>query len=161
MRFRTLILPMIFTCFFLSTAASASSTTEAALAADPVAEKRLQKLSEELRCLVCQNQTIADSNAELAQDLRREVRTMIKDGKTDKEIVDFMVVRYGDFVLYRPPVKGITLLLWGGPIALLLIGLFVLQRYLRQRATRIDQEKPLSTDEASRAEALLQENSPK
>ena len=161
MRFRTLILPMIFTCFFLSTAASASSTTEAALAADPVAEKRLQKLSEELRCLVCQNQTIADSNAELAQDLRREVRTMIKDGKTDKEIVDFMVVRYGDFVLYRPPVKGITLLLWGGPIALLLIGLFVLQRYLRQRATRIDQEKPLSTDEASRAEALLQENIPK
>ena len=161
MRFRTLILPMIFTCFFLSTAASASSTTEAALAADPVAEKRLQKLSEELRCLVCQNQTIADSNAELAQDLRREVRTMIKDGKTDKEIVDFMVVRYGDFVLYRPPVKGITLLLWGGPVALLLIGLFVLQRYLRQRATRIDQEKPLSTDEASRAEALLQENSPK
>lgn len=161
MRFRTLILPVIFTCFFLSTAASASSTTEAALAADPVAEKRLQKLSEELRCLVCQNQTIADSNAELAQDLRREVRTMIKDGKTDKEIVDFMVVRYGDFVLYRPPVKGITLLLWGGPIALLLIGLFVLQRYVRQRATRIDQEKPLSTDEASRAEALLQENSPK
>ncbi len=161
MRFRTLILPVIFACFFLSTAASASSTTEAALAADPVAEKRLQKLSEELRCLVCQNQTIADSNAELAQDLRREVRTMIKDGKTDKEIVDFMVVRYGDFVLYRPPVKGITLLLWGGPIALLLIGLFVLQRYLRQRATRIDQEKPLSTDEASRAEALLQENSPK
>lgn len=161
MSFRTLLLPVIFTCFFLSTAASASSTTEAALAADPVAEKRLQKLSEELRCLVCQNQTIADSNAELAQDLRREVRTMIKDGKTDKEIVDFMVVRYGDFVLYRPPVKGITLLLWGGPIALLLIGLFVLQRYLRQRATRIDQEKPLSTDEASRAEALLQENSPK
>ena len=161
MRFRTLILPVIFACFFLSTAASASSTTEAALAADPVAEKRLQKLSEELRCLVCQNQTIADSNAELAQDLRREVRTMIKDGKTDKEIVDFMVVRYGDFVLYRPPVKGITLLLWGGPIALLLIGLFVLQRYLRQRATRIDQEKPLSTDEASRAEALLQENIPK
>ena len=161
MSFRTLLLPVIFTCFFLSTAASASSTTEAALAADPVAEKRLQKLSEELRCLVCQNQTIADSNAELAQDLRREVRTMIKDGKTDKEIVDFMVVRYGDFVLYRPPVKGITLLLWGGPIALLLIGLFVLQRYLRQRATRIDQEKPLSTDEASRAEALLQENIPK
>jgi cytochrome c-type biogenesis protein CcmH/NrfF len=89
-----------------------------------VAEKRLQKLSEELRCLVCQNQTIADSNAELAQDLRREVRGMIKDGKTDKEIVDFMVVRYGDFVLYRPPVKGITLLLWGGPIALMLLGFF-------------------------------------
>ena len=110
---------LFFALFFSSTVTFASSATEAALAEDPVAEKRLQKLSEELRCLVCQNQTIADSNAELAQDLRREVRTMIKDGKTDNEIVDFMVTRYGDFVLYRPPVKGITLLLWGGPIALL------------------------------------------
>ena len=111
-----LIAVFIFGSFFGSTAAFADAATEAALAADPVAEKRLQKLSEELRCLVCQNQTIADSNAELAQDLRREVRTMIKDGKSDKEIIDFMVVRYGDFVLYRPPVKGITLLLWGGPV---------------------------------------------
>lgn len=155
---------LIFALFFLSTAtlwsakpSFASSTTEAALATDPVAEKRLQKLSEELRCLVCQNQTIADSNAELAQDLRREVRSMIKDGKSDKEIVDFMVTRYGDFVLYRPPVKGITLLLWGGPIALLLLGLFALQRYLRQRATRINEATPLSADEASRADALLKE----
>ena len=95
--------------------ALASSATEAALAADPVAEKRLLGLSEELRCLVCQNQNIADSNAELAQDLRREIRGMIKDGKSDKEIIDFMVVRYGDFVLYRPPVKATTLLLWAGP----------------------------------------------
>lgn len=131
------------------------------MAADPVAEKRLQALSEELRCLVCQNQTIADSNAELAQDLRREVRGMIKDGKSDKEIVDFMVTRYGDFVLYRPPVKGITLLLWGGPIALLLIGLFALQRYLRQRARQIADETPLSAAQASRAEALLKEVDPK
>jgi cytochrome c-type biogenesis protein CcmH len=82
---------------------------------------------------------------------------MIKDGKSDKEIVDFMVTRYGDFVLYRPPVKGITLLLWGGPIALLLLGLFALQRYLRQRATRINEAKPLTADEASRADALLKE----
>ena len=96
--------------------ALASSATEAALAADPVAEKRLLGLSEELRCLVCQNQNIADSNAELAQDLRREIRGMIKDGKSDKEIIDFMVTRYGDFVLYRPPVQGNTLLLWGGPV---------------------------------------------
>ena len=84
---------LIFALLFASTVTLASSTTEAALADDPVAEKRLQKLSEELRCLVCQNQTIADSNAELAQDLRREVRSMIKDGKTDKEIVDFMVAK--------------------------------------------------------------------
>lgn len=157
MNFRALI----FALFFVSTAAFASATNEAAMAADPVAEKRLQALSEELRCLVCQNQTIADSNAELAQDLRREVRGMIKDGKSDKEIVDFMVTRYGDFVLYRPPVKGITLLLWGGPLALLLIGLFALQRYLRQRARQIADETPLSAAQASRAEALLKEVNPK
>jgi len=154
---RALIVVIIFACFFGSTAAVASSTTEAALAADPVAEKRLQVLSEELRCLVCQNQTIADSNAELAQDLRREIRTMIRDGKSDKEIVDFMVVRYGDFVLYRPPVKGITLLLWGGPLALLLLGLLILVRYLRRRVSRMADDQPLSADEAGRADALLKE----
>jgi len=154
------LLTLIFALFLTSTAAIAvDSATEAALAADPVAEKRLQKLSEELRCLVCQNQTIADSNAELAQDLRREVRAMIKAGKSDKEIVDFMVVRYGDFVLYRPPVKGITLLLWGGPVLLMLLGLFALVRYLRRRSTRIDaEEQPLSAAEAGRADALLKEN---
>lgn len=157
MTLRHLITSLLFACFFASTVAIASSATEAALADDPVAEKRLQKLSEELRCLVCQNQTIADSNAELAQDLRREVRAMIKAGKSDKEIVDFMVTRYGDFVLYRPPVKGITLLLWGGPVALLLLGLFALQRYLRQRARRMADDRPLSSEEASRAEALLKE----
>jgi cytochrome c-type biogenesis protein CcmH len=157
MKRRLLIAVFLFGAFFGSTAAMADAATEAATAADPVAEKRLQKLSEELRCLVCQNQTIADSNAELAQDLRREVRTMIKDGKSDKEIVDFMVTRYGDFVLYRPPVKGITLLLWGGPVALLLLGLFALQRYLRQRARRMSDDQPLSSEEASRAEALLRE----
>ena len=161
MRFRALIAVFIFATFFGSTATNASSTTEAAIAADPVAEKRLQGLSEELRCLVCQNQTIADSNAELAQDLRREIRGMIGEGKTDKEIIDFMVVRYGDFVLYRPPVKGITLLLWGGPVALMLLGLFALIRYLRQRATRIADDQPLSADETSRAEALLKENTSK
>lgn len=161
MNLRALIVTFIFASFLGSTAAIASSTTEAAIAADPVAEKRLQHLSEELRCLVCQNQNIADSNAELAQDLRREIRGMIQAGKSDKEIIDFMVVRYGDFVLYRPPVKGITLLLWGGPIALLLLGLFVLQRYLRQRARRMADDRPLSAAEAGRAEALLKEGETK
>lgn len=161
MTLRSLILIFVFATFFGSTATIASEVNEAALATDPVAEKRLQDLSTELRCLVCQNQTIADSNAELAQDLRREIRGMIKDGKSDKEIIDFMVVRYGDFVLYRPPVKGITLLLWGGPVALMLLGLFVLIRYLRRRATRIADDQPLSTDETSRADALLKEINPK
>ena len=156
-----LLLPLIFALFFASTATAVDSATEAALAADPVAEKRLQHLSEELRCLVCQNQTIADSNAELAQDLRREIRGMIRDGKTDREIIDFMVVRYGDFVLYRPPVQGNTLLLWGGPLALMLLGLAVLLRYLRRRAARVADDAPLSADEASRAEALLKEDNPK
>ena len=156
-----LLLPLVFAFFFASTASAVDSATEAALAADPGAEKRLQHLSEELRCLVCQNQTIADSNAELAQDLRREIRGMIGDGKSDKEIIDFMVVRYGDFVLYRPPVKGITLLLWGGPVALMLLGLVVLLRYLRRRAARVADDAPLSADEAGRAEALLNESEPK
>ncbi len=153
---------LVFALLAGSTAAvAASSATEAALAADPVAEKRLLKLSEELRCLVCQNQNIADSNAELAQDLRREIRTMIGAGKSDKEIIDFMVVRYGDFVLYRPPVKGATLLLWGGPLVLLALGLFALVRYQRRRAERVAAEdKPLSADEARRAEALLKETDP-
>ena len=152
----------IFALFFASTAAFASSATEAALADDPVAEKRLQALSAELRCLVCQNQNIADSNAELAQDLRREIRGMIKDGKSDSQIIDFMVARYGDFVLYRPPVKGITLLLWGGPVGLLIVGLVALLRYLRRRAARVAAEdKPLTADEARRAEALLKETDAK
>ncbi len=153
---------LVFALFAGSTAAvAASSATEAALAADPVAEKRLQALSEELRCLVCQNQNIADSNAELAQDLRREIRTMIRDGKSDKEIIDFMVVRYGDFVLYRPPLKGATLLLWGGPLLLLALGLFALVRYQRRRAERVAAaDKPLSAEEARRAEALLKEADP-
>lgn len=133
----------------------------APLATDPVAEKRLQAISTELRCLVCQNQTIADSNAELAQDLRHEIRGMIESGQSDQQIIDFMVARYGDFVLYRPPLKGITLLLWGGPMALLILGLVALVRYLRRRARRIDTEQPLSAEDASRADTLLNESSPK
>ena len=141
-----------------STVGAVDSATEAALAADPVAEKRLQALSEELRCLVCQNQTIADSNAELAQDLRREIRTMIKAGQSDQQIIDFMVARYGDFVLYRPPLKAITLLLWGGPVALLLLGIALLRSYLKRRAKRlIETDKPLSAEETRRANALLKD----
>lgn len=152
------LLMLVLALWLTSTVAIASEINEAAVAADPVAEKRLQSLSEELRCLVCQNQTIADSNAELAQDLRREIRGMIKAGQSDQQIIDFMVARYGDFVLYRPPVKGITLLLWGGPVALLLFGVLALRSYLKRRTTRLnEQEKPLTADEARRADALLKE----
>ena len=155
------LLILVFALFMVSTVKAVDSATEAAMAADPVAEKRLQGLSEELRCLVCQNQTIADSNAELAQDLRREIRGMIKAGQSDSQIIDFMVARYGDFVLYRPPVKGITLLLWGGPLVLLLLGVFALRSYLKRRALRVaETDKPLSADEARRADALLKELDP-
>ncbi len=156
-----IIRALVFALALLSTAA-VSANEAAPLAADPVAEKRLLDLSTELRCLVCQNQNIADSHAELAEDLRTEIREMIKAGKTDKEIIDFMVARYGDFVLYRPPLKGITLLLWGGPIALMIIGLLVLIRYQRRRAQRVAAaDQPLSDEQASRADALLKELEPK
>ena len=136
----------------------AAAKDAAPLAEDPVAEKRLLKLSEELRCLVCQNQNIADSHAELAEDLRREIRGMIQAGKSDKEIIDFMVARYGDFVLYRPPVKATTLLLWAGPLLLMLFGLVALVRYLKKRNQQVTDDAPLTEAEASRAEALLKEN---
>lgn len=144
----------------LSTAVHASRTNEAAVANDPVAEKRLQELSKELRCLVCQNETIADSNAELAVDLRREIRGMIHDGRSNAEILDFMVTRYGDFVLYRPPLKGITVLLWGGPLFLLLIGILFMRAYLARRS-RAAGAKTLTAEEIRRAEALLKETEDK
>ncbi len=101
---------------------------------DEVLDKRVQAIAAELRCLVCQNQTIADSNASLAQDLRRQVRQMLQQGKSEREVLDFMTERYGDFVLYRPPVRGSTALLWFGPIALLLGGLLLLWWILRRRS---------------------------
>jgi len=100
---------------------------------DPAVEARLKALSTELRCLVCQNQTLADSSAPLAEDLRREIRELIAKGMSDKEITDYLVARYGDFVRYRPPVKSQTLLLWIGPTLLLLAGLGGLWWTLRKR----------------------------
>jgi cytochrome c-type biogenesis protein CcmH len=104
------------------------------LAEDPVLEARLKAMSHELRCLVCQNQTLADSDAPLAEDLRKEIRTQMRQGKTDQEVIDYLVARYGDFVRYRPPVNNTTALLWFGPFLLLLIGGFVLFRVLKKQA---------------------------
>jgi cytochrome c-type biogenesis protein CcmH len=118
------------------------------------------ELSSELRCLVCQNQTIADSNAELAVDLRNEIREKIQTGMSDAEIKDFMVARYGDFVLYRPPVKGTTLALWVGPFLLLAVGGGVLFYNLRRRRQR-DVEPELSRDDQALAESLLQTDTTK
>ena len=103
------------------------------VADDAVLEARVQRLSEQLRCLVCQNQNLADSHAELAVDLKNQVRTMLRRGLSDQDVVDFMVQRYGDFVLYNPPVKATTWLLWGGPFALLALGLGLLFARLRRR----------------------------
>jgi cytochrome c-type biogenesis protein CcmH len=100
---------------------------------DPALELRVQRLANELRCLVCQNQTIADSNAELAVDLRNQVREQLRQGKSEEEILAYMVQRYGDFVRYRPPVKMQTLVLWIGPFLLLAGSVFALMRHLRRR----------------------------
>lgn len=105
------------------------------VAADPALEKRVMELSNELRCLVCQNQTIADSHAELAIDLKNQVRAKLAEGMSDKDVIAFMVQRYGDFVLYRPPVKGSTWLLWFGPFLLLIGGIVVLGLKLVRRRT--------------------------
>jgi cytochrome c-type biogenesis protein CcmH len=100
----------------------------------PEQEAAYSHLIQELRCLVCQNQNLADSNADLAKDLRREVHKMVTSGQGVDQVVDFMVARYGDFVLYRPPVQSNTMLLWGGPFALLAVGLLVLAVFLRHRS---------------------------
>jgi len=121
---------------------------------DPAVEKRLQTLSKELRCLVCQNETLADSQAGLAEDLRREVREQIKAGKTDQEIISFLTQRYGQFILYRPQVTPTTYLLWFGPFVLLIVGLIILFRYIRQRRDSIT-EKPLTNEEQRHASELL------
>ena len=146
--------------FMLALAACASlavAKEAAPLAEDPAIEKRLIAISEELRCLVCQNESLAGSRADLAQDLRREVRKLLKEGKTDAEVREFMVSRYGDFVLYRPPVKPTTWLLWAGPFVLVIVGIAVLIAYLRRRSREL-KDVPLSADESRRAEALLEED---
>lgn len=139
----------------VSMAAPAVAQEARPMADDPVLEERLMNLSRELRCLVCQNETLADSRADLAVDLRNEIREQMKAGKTDQEIIAFLTARYGDFVLYRPPVKATTYFLWFGPFLLLLGGLFLLFRYLKQRRQLIT-EQPLSADQHRDVEALLQ-----
>lgn len=129
------------------------------LADDPVVEQRMIGITEELRCLVCQNESLAGSRADLAEDLRREVRDLIRQGKSDEEVKEFLVSRYGDFVLYRPPLKASTALLWVGPFVLVFVGVFALVRYLRRRSAAVAAiEVALSDDEKRRAEALLKDN---
>jgi len=127
-----------------------------ALAEDPLVEARLVNISQELRCLVCQNESLASSRAELADDLRREVRDLIRAQKTDPEIKDFLVSRYGDFVLYRPEVKPLTWVLWFGPFVVLGIAAVFLLAYLRQRRLQVVPQG-LSDNDRARVEQLLKE----
>lgn len=129
----------------------------APIADDPVVEQRLISISEEMRCLVCQNESLAGSRSDLANDLRREIRTLIGEGKTDDQIRSFMVERYGDFVLYRPPVKPITWLLWIGPFIILFIGIVGLLMYLRRRNSDIT-NLVLTEADNQKIDALLKAN---
>ena len=126
------------------------------LADNPQVEARLKHLAVELRCLVCQNQTLADSNAPLAEDLRREIREMIAKNMSDRDIIDFLVARYGDFVLYRPPLKPTTTLLWLGPFLLLIAGATALVLALRRRQKKLA-DVSLSEEERNRIAQLLSE----
>lgn len=138
----------------LALAAAASAREAAPLAQDPVLERRLAAIAAELRCLVCQNESLADSRAPLAMDLRREVRELIRSGATDREVREFLVARYGDFVLYRPPVAPRTWLLWAGPFVLLAGALGATVVFVRRSARR---PAPLSPSERAEVDALLQE----
>jgi cytochrome c-type biogenesis protein CcmH len=153
---RKALLLLLLACLSLSIVAKEAKPS----AADPVLEERVMKLSKELRCLVCQNETLADSRADLAEDLRGQIREQMKAGKSDKEIVAYLTDRYGKFILYNPPVDPTTYLLWFGPFVLLLGGLALLFRYLKQRRELII-EQPLSVDERQRAELLLKTDSGK
>jgi cytochrome c-type biogenesis protein CcmH len=135
--------------------AAASNGREAVpMAQDPKLEARLDELSHELRCMVCQNESLASSRAELADDLRTEVRELLRSGKSDQEVKDFLVSRYGDFVLYNPEVKPLTWVLWFGPFVLLGVAAIFLGVYLRQRRA-LALPVALSDDERERVKQLL------
>lgn len=147
MRALALVLALVF--------ASATAKEAAPLAEDPVVEQRLIAIAEEMRCLVCQNESLAGSRADLAMDLRRELRELIRQGRSDADIKEFMVSRYGDFVLYRPPVKPTTWILWAGPFALMAGALAGLLVFLRRRPQ--GEAPELSVEEKKQAQALIGE----
>jgi cytochrome c-type biogenesis protein CcmH len=143
--------------FLLFLSFGASSFEAQPMAEDPLVEARLLEIAQELRCLVCQNESLAASRAELAEDLRREVRTLIKKGNTDQEIRDFLVSRYGDYVLYRPQVKPLTWGLWFGPALALLLGLWFLIGPIKQGLNNTAHSKHLSREEQERLDKRLKD----
>jgi cytochrome c-type biogenesis protein CcmH len=144
-----IVLICISICFAVVVAAKDAQPNE-----DPQIEQRMRNLTEQLRCLVCQNETLADSRADLAEDLRKQIREQMKAGKSDKEIIAYLTDRYGDFVLYKPPVKATTYLLWFGPFVFLIGGTVLLYRFVKRRRELIHEE-PLTADERKQAEEIL------
>lgn len=149
---RSILIIFLLLQAFAASAALADEGAPAIAAADAALEQRVQALSGELRCLVCQNQSLADSHAPLALDLKRQVREQLAAGQSDQQVIDFMVARYGDFVLYRPPVKATTWLLWFGPFLLLAVALAAL---LRRLARRRQPDHEITEVERRRAAELL------
>ena len=148
---KAFLLALVLCSSFLSQAKVAPNTS-----ADPALEARMMVIAEELRCLVCQNETIAASHADLAVDLKNQIRIKLTEGQSQKQILDFMVERYGDFVLYRPPLKTTTVLLWLGPFTLLAIAVLMLVINVRRRRRAV-QPAALSDVDAAKARALLAE----
>ena len=148
----SVFLALLWTC----SACSLMAMEAAPNAQDPVVEARMVHISEELRCMVCQNESLASSHAELAGDLREEVRSLIRQNKTDDEIKAFLITRYGDFVLYRPTVKPMTWALWFGPFVLLLVALTAMLMYLRQRQRQAPQTG-WTDEQLKKAERLLKD----
>lgn len=146
------VFPLIVFCFWFFVNPVAAKIESLEFKNDQMRDD-YQLLVAELRCLVCQNQNLADSNAELAQDLRKQVYEMLEQGSTREDVVDFMVTRYGDFVMYRPPVKSTTLLLWFGPVVLFLIALSVVIVFYRKQ--KLKDEIEISDKQKQRAHSLL------
>ena len=138
----------------LMSMAAVALAKEAKPVEDPQTEQRMQALTQQLRCLVCQSETLADSQADWAADVRQIIREQMKAGRSDQEIIAFLTQRFGDYVLYKPPVKATTYLLWFGPFVLLVGGTLMLYRYVKHRREVI-QDQPLTADERKRAEELL------
>jgi cytochrome c-type biogenesis protein CcmH len=149
---------MLLAACLLAPAGHAATSPDEILA-DPVLEERARALSQQLRCLVCQNQSIDDSDADLARDLRQLVRERLVAGDSDAEIIAFLTARYGDFVLLKPPVKPATWGLWFGPLAVLVVAAGGMVVYLRRRGPRDPASAPLSADEQARLDALMSEAS--
>ncbi len=150
----TILFGMTLALFYSGHTLSQTNNAAPPVSDNPALEKKVLEVSNELRCLVCQNQTIADSNADLAVDLKNQVRKQLSEGRSKDEILKYMTERYGDFVLYKPPFNAATLMLWLGPFLLMLLGLVLLVRQIKQRKRDLQQEA-FSSQEIKRARQLL------